>query len=632
MCAIAGFFNFSGVRLTDPESLLVRMATMMAHRGPDDAGVWLDGSRRVGLSHRRLSILDLSAQGHQPMHGQAGCTITYNGEIYNFGALRSELNLTDLRSQTDTEVLLRAYEIHGEECIKRLNGMFAFAIWDSNRERLVLARDRAGIKPLYYSLAGGILSFASEIKALLLLPWIKPTIDERALYDFLSFNSLQAPNTMFAQILKLPPGTSLIADRSGVHKPAPFWKPRSQQLRGASEFELAELVRKTLSDSVSAQMVSDVPVGAFLSGGVDSSAVVAFMRRAKSSKIKTYSIGFEGAPSYDELEHARKIASAFDTDHIEKMVKPADLIEFLPRIVEIFDEPLADATAIPIYFISALARENGSTVVLTGDGSDELFCGYRKWRRYAQAFPFYNTFRGLPAPLRNAFLKCYRSFEDRSALHEMLSHAADGHKYLWASGGFRESSKRQFLDHEFLARINGHDTYASMRVVMDTFDSTCDSNGTERQIDWLSYYGFLRAVPDVYLYRADRLGMANSIEARVPFLDNEVIDLALSIPGRWKVRDGEPKYILKRGLEPVLSQDVLYRKKMGFCVPLREWMGPYIAGYVEENLAGFCRETGYFDEEAVRQEVGRARNGKGDFAFGLWNVYFLMAWMKRWVL
>jgi asparagine synthase (glutamine-hydrolysing) len=566
------------------------------------------------------------------MIGDQGRVIVYNGEIYNFQALKKRFQGTASRSTSDTEVLLKCYEADGEKCLEYLNGMFAFAIWDPCEKQLLLARDRVGIKPLYYTTMGGRFAFASEIKALLALPWVRAELDEAALSTFLAFNHLQPPATMFKGIFKFHPGHRMIVDASGIQSYEPFWKPQWPKELLGKNGELQRKLLQELAESVKRQMISDVPVGVFLSGGVDSSGIVALASQNTNVPLSTYSIGFEGAPDYNELDYARQVAQQYKTNHVERMVRKEEIAEFLPRLVDIYDEPLADATSIPIYFISQLARTNGTRVVLTGDGSDELFCGYRRWTNYARVLPWYRRYLRLPGWIRKAVKSGYSACDRSSSRYELLSQAAAGHEIYWGAGGFKESTRRAVLNEEYLRRLNGSGPYESVRAARRGFENAFSDPAMRSDVNWLCYNGFTDAVPNFYCYRADRMGMAHSIELRVPFLDNAMVDLAFSLPASCKLNGGEPKSILKKSLEPLLPREVLYRRKMGFCVPVREWAGEVFVRYIDKNLKGFCRETGLFREDGVREQLRQIENGDGDYAFGLWNLYFLMAWMRKWIM
>lgn len=633
MCGIAGFIRLSqSPTINREEPIVERMLNALHHRGPDDGGAWSSPDHLVTLGHRRLSILDLSTNAHQPMIGTSGSVLIYNGELYNFETLRKRFRPESLCSTSDTEVLLRCFEADGEECLEYLNGMFAFAVWDPGARKLLLARDRIGIKPLYYTTMGGVFAFASEIKALLTLPWVEAQLDEEALASFLSFNHLQPPETMFKGIAKFHPGHQMVVDSSGIREYTPFWKPAWNRVAAGSDTELSTLVLHELEESVRRQMMSDVPVGAFLSGGVDSSGIVALACQNTDRPLTTYSIGFDASPDYNELYYARQVARKFKTNHIERVVKKEELAEFLPKLVDIYDEPLADATSVPIYFISQLARANGTKVVLTGDGADELFCGYRRWATQARVLPWYRAYLRCPSWLRKSARLAYGMFERSSPRYELLRQAAAGNEVYWGAGGFKEDARRDALSPEYALRLSNHDPYRRVQCARAAFRSALPNPAMQSDVNWLCYNGLIDAVPNFYCRRADSIGMAHSVELRVPFLDNEIVDLAFSLPWKSKLKRGIPKYILKKALEPLLPHEVLYRPKMGFCVPIREWANDILVPYIDQHLQSFCHETGLFREEGLRQQLRQARAGDPSFSFGLWNLYFLMAWMRKWVL
>lgn len=633
MCGINGLLNVAGIQFGEAADVVRQMNQAICHRGPDDSGVWCDPEHRLYLGHQRLSILDLSPAGHQPMLSEQGPAIVFNGEIYNFRELKAELNGQAFFSETDTEVLLYLYEQHGPRFLDRLNGMFALALWDPEKEELLLARDRIGIKPLYYTHQQGVFAFSSEIKALLKLPWVRAELDEKALYHFLTFSKVMPPRTMFRDIYKVRPGHSMVVNQEGIKSYEPFWEVTYTSYDTWSEDELEARLLSELRRSVRYRMISDVPVGAFLSGGVDSSAIVALMSEQTDQRIKTYSIGFHNAPGYDELEHASTVANLFDTEHHEKIVTAEDIRTFLPRVVDIYDEPLADATSIPIYFISQLARENGTIVVLTGDGADEVFSGYRNWMRYVRWYPYYRFLTRTPAPLKRLVANAYGIVDKSSPYYEILSRAAQGQEFFWGGAkGFKESTKGSILSTDYNRRMERTDSYEEMLYFKRLFDAIPKQGRQMHDVDWMCFLGLKSIVPDYYLYRADRLGMAHSIELRVPFLDHNLINYALSIPGRLKVAGGEPKSILKRTLEEILPKEVLYRRKQGFCVPLTEWAGDIMVGYLEDNIPEFCRETGLFEERSLMQQLQALKSGNANSTASLWNAYFLIAWFKRWML
>ncbi len=602
----------------------------VSHRGPDDSGEWSDEQEQVFFGHQRLSIIDLSQTGHQPMISQQGNVVTFNGEIYNYRELRKQVSDYQFKSQSDTEVLLALYEKSGYSCLQQLDGMFAFALWDCKRKELFLARDRAGEKPLYYSVDNGIFAFSSELKSLLQLPWIKADLDEKAFYHFLTFNQLAPPFTMFKGISKMPPATMMTVDASGIRFFKPYWEVEYFDYRQVSKQELAEKTYTLLKQSVHSQMISDVPVGAFLSGGVDSSAVVALMSQKSSGNIKTYSIGFENQPDYDELKFAASVSKQFNTEHFERIVTASEITEFVPRMAEIFDEPLADSTCIPIYFIAQKAREEGTIVVLTGDGSDEIFAGYRNYNRYLKHYRHYHRYIRLPQSVKK-LIACAAGFlKETSPATEMFHRAALNQEFFWgAARSFKESQKKKFLSEKFQKRSALWSSYEIIEGYKQQFENL--QKAEKDDLDWMCYLGFKMNDTNRYLFRADRLGMAASVETRAPFLNYKLVNHALSIPSDLKIHNEEPKYILKRSLEKILSTGILYRKKMGFSVPLREWAGGYMTDYVEKHLASFCTNTGLFDQTGLRKLVNTIRSGDKNVTNDLFTIYFLMSWFKKWM-
>lgn len=630
MCGINGILNFGGRQLGDELRLVSDMNDRIAHRGPDDSGVWRSPDRMTTLGHRRLSIIDLTSAGHQPMSTSHGPVVVFNGEIYNYQELKTRFTDYKFQSDSDTEVLLAAYERFGDGFLDQLNGMFALAIWDPELRTLFLARDRVGKKPLYYTTQGGIFAFSSEIKALLTLPWVSAALDEKALYSFLTFNFVPAPATMFQGIQKLPPGCKMRVSTSGDIRIDEFWEVEIESELGTQD-DIENRLTDEIDRAVGYRMVSDVPVGAFLSGGVDSTATVAFMQRHVSYKIKTFSIGFEGEAAYDETLNARQAAKLLDTDHYEAQVTKQNLVDFLPRIVDIFDEPLADPTCIPIYFLSAMARDNGIKVVVNGDGPDELLLGYRSWARYARLFPYYRAFCRTPRFFRNGIANAALRANDLSSVTELLYRAAKDQELFWGgASSFKESTKRKFLTEGFLERVGDVNCHQEFVALRQRFDAVFPRR-LKSDVNWMCYVGLRFLIPNFYTYRADRLTMAHSIEARSPFLDFNFVNYAFSLDARWKYQQGIPKFILKKSLEKSLPREVLHRKKQGFCVPLKEWASDILVDEIEANLDSFCNETGIFLAEAVRAHLNELRQGKTDFVNRLWTIYFLLMWYRRWM-
>ena len=631
MCGINGFLSLHESPVEQASQHIDAMNRRLAHRGPDDTGQWSDSTGKIFLGHRRLSILDLSASGHQPMISEKGNVIVFNGEIYNFKELKDRFfSDRNLHSSSDTEVLLLLYEKFGIDCLKYLNGMFAFAIWDQTKEELFIARDRAGKKPFYFTSQHGVFAFSSEIKALLELPWVKRETDPESLYHFLTYNLLSPPLTMFRNISKMHPAHYMIVNKGGIKEYKQYWEVTYTDLSGNSEVELKEKILHALGSAVDYRMVSDVPVGAFLSGGVDSSAIVALMSKSSSYPVKTYSIGFEGQPDYDELRFAAQVAKRFGTDHHERIVKPTDIIDFLPAVVDIFDEPLADATCIPLYFLSQKARENGTIVVLTGDGSDELFAGYRSWQRYIRLYPGYRKYLKLPRFARRMIAAGFGQWNEMSPGSEILQRAASDQEFFWGGArSFKENIKRKFLSEAFNEECKDFDSYSVIEQFKVQFDAIPKGNRNFSDADWMCYLGFKFNIPNYYLHRMDRLGMAHSIEIRSPFLDTDFVNLALSVDSSWKTMGSEPKYILKKSLDKILPAEILYRKKMGFCVPLKEWAGELMQDYIETNLLNFCKDNPQFHYAGLKKQADRLRAGDTQVSNTLWTIYFLMTWFNR---
>ncbi len=633
MCGINGILSLHDSPVEQASMHIDAMNRRLEHRGPDDSGHWSDPSGKIFLGHRRLSILDLSPSGHQPMISEKGNAIVFNGEIYNFRELRERFFTgRNFHSSSDTEILLLLYEKFGEECLRHLNGMFAFAIWDKEKEELFIARDRAGKKPFYFTSQNGVFAFSSELKALLELPWVKRETDPESLYHFLTYNLLPPPFTMFRHISKMHPAHFMKVNKNGIQEYKKYWEVEYEDLSENSQEQLNDKILSGLQSAVDYRMVSDVPVGAFLSGGVDSSAIVAMMVRNAGYPVKTYSIGFEGQPDFDELRFASQIAKKFGTDHHERIVRPTDIIDFLPAVVDVFDEPLADATCIPVYFLSQKARENGTVVVLTGDGSDELYAGYRSWQRYIKLYPKYHSYLKLPRFVKKLAASLGGELNELSPASEILNRAALNQEFFWGGAkSFKESTKRQFLSAEFNAGTANLNSYSVIKEFKDQFNMLPKATRSFTDTDWMCYLGYKFNVPNYYLHRMDRLGMAHSIEIRCPFLDSNFVNLALSIDGRWKTKGGEPKFILKKSLESMLPAEILYRKKMGFCVPLKEWAGDLMLDYIDSNLSDFCKENPQFNLKGLKKQTERLHKGDTQVTNTLWTVYFLMTWFKKWM-
>jgi asparagine synthase (glutamine-hydrolysing) len=626
MCGIVGRWNFRSGKPVDPR-VIEAMATLISHRGPDDSGVYAAGS--VALGNRRLAIVDLTPAGHQPMRlGDRDIWITYNGEIYNFPELRHVLERDGFRfrSNSDTEVLLAAYARWGETCMQYLRGMFAFAIWDGDRRRLVIARDRLGKKPLYYTIDDDGIAFASETKSLLADEGFRALPYVPAISEYLTYQYVPGPRTALDGVFKLPPAHYLVADGNGVRTER-YWRLRYDKKDGPSEEDAVAAVTSKLRECVRIRLISDVPLGAFLSGGVDSSAVVAFMSAESSAPVKTFSIGFDER-EYNELEYARVIAQKFATDHHEFVVRP-DALSVLPELAWCYSEPFADSSAVATYYLAKLTREH-VTVALNGDGGDENFAGYPRYlanvlaaqidrlpRRLRTALAQVTPMLGRGGPPRS-----WRSRAQRFA--EALAESPAERYSRWVSH-FRPPLKDELCSVDF-RRAAGEDDYAELirtayadALGLDLVDSTLS-------VDVETY------LPGDLLVKMDVATMAHSVETRSPFLDHEFMELCASLPSSFKLRGRTTKYLLKRALQGVIPTALLDRPKMGFGVPIDHWFRNELRSYVREVLSSpEAASRGYFNRAVVERLISEHQSGTRSWHYQLWNLLMLELWHRAYI-
>lgn len=618
MCGIAGIYNFRSGRPAAPSELRA-MGACLAHRGPDDEGYYEEGP--LGLAHKRLTILDTSRRGRQPMFTEDGqLAITFNGEVYNFLELRSELEAQGhtFQTQTDTEVILRLYQTEGEDMLEKLNGMFTFAIWDRRTKSLFIARDRLGIKPLYYTVAPDGLAFASEIKAILAVSSGRPRVNLEMLDAYMSVGYVPTERTLFAGIEKLQPGWCMRIDRDGPHL-RQYWdlKPETEEM---SEDECIQRSLGLLRDSVRLQLRSDVPLGVFLSGGVDSSAVVALMHEMGIKDIRTFTVAYDFGPEFDETRYARQVAKKFNTIHREVFVTPEDFRDFIPSLVWHMDEPVTESAAISLFFVSKLARED-VVVVLSGEGSDEVFGGYPIYK-YMQALERY---RRLPEPLRRGLINpLLNRLGGKWNKYTELSNQPLAKRYTGVS--FYETPVKNALYRpEVRNQING----SAMPGLVGRYYEKTEGLDPLLRMMYLDVKSWL---PDDLLIKADKMTMATSVELRVPFLDHRVVELGGRIPPRLRVKGWETKYILKKAMEPYLPKEILYRGKMGFPTPLARMFKGDLKGYVEQVLGSDrFHGRGYFQPEAVRRLVAEHAAGERDHHRVLWQLLVLEEWHRRFI-
>ena len=622
MCGIAGIFDLAGGPVVGHSDVLTRMTRALVHRGPDDEGYLIDGP--AGLGFRRLSIIDL-AGGHQPLGNEDGTVwVIFNGEIYNYRDLTETLEGKGhvFKTRADTECIVHAYEEWGPSCLDRFRGMFAFAVWDQRRQQLFLARDRLGKKPLYYAQVGDTLLFGSEIKALLPFPGLDRSIDLEALSDFLSLLYIPSPKSIFRQVRKLPPGHFLLAGREGVRVQR-YWEvsfaPGNDQGRPVEQ--LAEI----LQQSVAARLRSDVPLGAFLSGGLDSSAVVGMMAGALKSPVITSSIGFPD-DAFNELEYAGQVARHFRTEHHEHVVTP-DAMEILDTLIWHYDEPFGDSSAVPTYYVSKLARTH-VTVALSGDGGDENFAGYRRYYFDVRENKVRNA---IPGPLRRPLFGLLGALYSKADYlpqifrgKAFLSNVArtPWGAYFHSVSGINQEDKARLLNPDVRAALGSYDSAGLFEDLYRAADGP-DSLSRIQYIDFKTY------LPDDILAKVDRASMAVSLEVRCPLLDHHLVEYVAGLPSALKMRGSRTKLIFKEAIRGLLPEAILDRPKMGFAVPIGSWLRQELRPLVSEYVT--AKRHDLVDTQVVQNWYGEHCSGLRDRTTALWGVLIFNMWYDRFV-
>ncbi|MGB9115063.1 asparagine synthase (glutamine-hydrolyzing) [Bradyrhizobium sp.] len=643
MCGIAGFIADPAHRTSADQlrSTANAMDLSLQHRGPDDSGVWIDADAGVALVHRRLSIVDLSPAGHQPMHSADGrFVISYNGEVYSHLPIRTEIEATGhrFRGHSDTEVMLESVARYGiRATVDRLIGMFAIAIWDKRERTLTLIRDRLGIKPIYWAKIGGLFMFGSELKALRQHPGWTPRIKPEAVASFMRHNYIPAPNTIYQDVYKLEPGTILTLAFGREPQLQRFWDARQVALDGtrnpldADDATLIDRLEDILVDAVGKRMMADVPLGAFLSGGIDSSTVVALMKAANAGPVKTYSIGFE-QPEFNEAPHAAAIARHLGTDHTELTVTSREALEVVPKLAEMFDEPFADSSQIPTYLVSAMTRKH-VTVALSGDGGDELFSGYNRYQLTERSWRMLSL---VPELARKAFAAGLTSMsaERWNAIFGVLPRNL--HRPQPGDKIHKVASVLRLNDADDLYRrlVSHWEPSQVMHGVSETRGLLWDGSVRTDFPDLLDRMQFLDLVtylPDDILTKVDRASMAVALEARVPLLDHRVVELAWRLPRSVKIRGGVSKWLLRQVLYRHVPKALVERPKMGFGVPLGEWLRGPLREWAE-NLLSEKRlgENGFFDVAVIRRHWIEHLSRKRNWQYLLWDVLMFEAWRERW--
>ncbi|HBC72892.1 MAG: Asparagine synthetase [Candidatus Amesbacteria bacterium GW2011_GWB1_47_19] len=624
MCGIAGKVSFTGKSVSARE--IAQMTKAIKHRGPDDEGAFISNDRKVGLGHRRLSIIDLSALGHQPMSYINRYQIVFNGEIYNFLEKRREMIREGYRfkSHTDTEVIMALYDKYGIECLSHLRGMFAFVIYDQKNDTLFCTRDRVGKKPFKYYIDGKVFIFASELKAILTQPEYIREPDYIAIHHYLTYQYCPSPLTGFKGISKLESGHYLLLDiKTGKLVNKRYWKLDYSKKMNFTENEWKKIILSKLEESTKLRMISDVPLGAFLSGGIDSSAVVAMMAKYSNRPVKTFSIGFN-EKKFDELPYAKIIAQLFKTDHTEYIVKP-DTIEILPYLVKQYEEPFADSSALPTYFVSKLTREH-VTVALNGDGGDENFAGYPGYH-YQTLGLWYEHFsllnkvlspmsRSLSSFIKTAYLDRVRRFT--SAMDEDYRK-----RVLLFMCYFDNESKDKLYLSKFKSLTKNHDSF-------DLIESKFDEVKNISKLDQTLYADINTYLPDDLMVKVDIAGMSVALEGRSPFLDHEMLELTAKMPFNLKLRFwNNKKYILKEALRGIIPDKVMFRPKMGFGVPVNRWFKSDLYDYTNDVLLSKkTTNRGLFNRDYIKQLLVQHKHTQLNFSYRIWALLTLELWFR----
>lgn len=654
MCGIVGYYQLGSTRALDyddPQKILEKAQEKLQHRGPNGYRIWLSPDYSIGLAHRRLSIIDLSSAGYQPMwNANKTIGVCYNGEVYNYKKLRAELESDGYHfsSNCDTEVLIHAYTKWGIHFVEHIEGMFAIAIIDVAKKELFLIRDRIGVKPLYFSLQNDILSFSSEIKALWELPWIQRSINPLGVYHYLTFLASPAPLTIYKGIYKLPAGYYAKVTQEVPISFHQWYTPLAGLETYSAEAYQSEItciktLKKLLQESVEKRLISDVPIGAFLSGGVDSSLIVALMSQ-HTTGLKTFNASFADGQEYSELQWARKVARRFGTQHHEIIISEKEAFEFFEKMVDHHDEPLADCVSIPLYYVSQLAKDMGVSVVLSGEGADELFCGYSLYAQYIDMYyRFWKTTQHyIPAFTKKGLFYCASRFlKQKPAQLDALKNWAENKHFFWGGAlSFYELMKKDIIDKteifsdpivsmiypDFTQNMDSH------HVIAHHLEELHKKHSDKDFLTSMTYLELKHRLPELLLMRLDKMTMAASVEAREPFLDHTLLEYAFAMPMKYKLHNNITKYILKKMAESILPHDIIYRKKVGFAAPISRWFkdGTYFKSYFKDMLASTRNEwKNIINIQAVSTLLDTHERSQGEYSVQLWTLQNLMAYHMK---
>lgn len=633
MCGITGIYKFSGGEVKEPD--LTRMRDTLAHRGPDGAANYISPDHRTGLAQRRLAIIDLRPEAGCPMPNEDhSIWITFNGEIYNFEELRADLSAKGhtFRSHGDTETILHGYEEYGADIVRRLNGMFAFVIWDEKKQTLFAARDHVGIKPFYYAVQNGTFYFGSEIKAILAHPDFKKELNEPMIGQYLVFSAMPAPFTLFRDVQKLPAAHALTLDAAGTLKIWEYWnplRPVHPVPQGKPEAFYVEATRNLLKDSIRRQMVSDVPFGCFLSGGIDSSLNASLMSQALGKPVETFSIGTVNSEKYNEFEYSRLMAEQLGAKTHERVVMHQALLDFLPQFAKFADDPVGDQTCFLVYYLAELVRQSGVTVVQTGEGGDELFAGYGTYRKAMELYPAWKQLSVLPGGARRFLAKMAESLPISDFGKEYAARFGRGQEPFWGHAiAFSPTQKLELLAPRLR---NDPRWFASYAVIGRYYADVAEYAPNTDFLNRIAYLELKMRLADFLLMRVDKMAMAHSIEARVPFLDYRLVELALHIPQSFKIKNGELKHILKKAAAGSVPNKIILRKKQGFGAPVEEWLRepktarPLLAVILNSTLL----KRDVLNRDYILSLAARHAAGE-NHTFRLMNLLSLAVWHDAW--
>lgn len=636
MCGISGVYHFNNSRKVE-EGILTKSRDTLKHRGPDGGANYISPNGKVGLSQRRLAIIDLSKEAACPMANEDGTVwITYNGEIYNFKPIREELVKRGHKMKTrgDTEVILHGYEEWGETIAEKLNGMFAFAIWDEKKKTLFAARDHMGIKPFYYAIQDGTFYFGSEIKAILAYPEFKKELNESGVSHYLTFSSVPAPHTLFKNVKKLPAAHQLSIGKNGGIVEKEYWNPSTNSGQALlTEKQYIEEVRSLLRDSVKSQMVSDVPFGCFLSGGIDSSINATLMSEALGKPVETFSVGYKDFGEKNEFQYSRETARILGAKTHEMLLDESHMRGFLEQYAEYADDPNGDPACFPVFWLSKLTRDSGVTVAQIGEGSDEIFAGYDAYIRAAQMYEKWRWLKNIPGiakPFASEAAKALLGLVHLDSGKDFAHRIIAGQNPFWGLAiAFGDHAKSGLLTQEF----KNEAARKSYSVIENYYNEILELDPNADFLKQMTYLEIKHRLPEFLLARADKMTMAHSVEGRVPFLDKRLTELALNMPSGIKTKGGETKYILKKAAEGIIPDGIIRRKKQGFGTPISEWLksdSPLSKEMENIVMNSGLRKRNIFDYGHIREIFSANRRGKADQSFKIWNLITLSLWYDRW--